>query len=214
MIRLDDYDVLVACEESGMVRDALRRAGVRAISCDLGPSRRPGPHWQGDVRHIIGRPWRGLIAHPVCRYLANSGSKHLYRRIDGVWAVENGRDEERWRLLQEGADFFNLFSNARHIPRRAVENSIMHGHAIALTTGRRADQYTQPWMFGDPFTKAAGWWLEDLPRLVATHTRADYEAIHAKCWRMGPSPDRERLRSETEPGLAGAIGLQWGPLLR
>jgi hypothetical protein len=156
MTRIEDYDVLVACEESGMIRDALTAVGVRAISCDIKPTRRPGPHYHGDVRDILPlRHWRGLIAHPVCKFLANSGAKHLYRRIDGVWAKEHGPDPERWANMEAGAEFFNLFWNADHIPMRAVENSIMHGHALELTAGRPADQYTQPWWFGDPFTKAA-----------------------------------------------------------
>lgn len=211
MIDPTKYDVLVACEESGMVRDALIAVGVRAISCDLKPTRRPGPHHQGDVRDLIPlRHWRGLIAHPVCKYLANSGSKHLYRRINGVWAKEYGPDPERWAQMREGAEFFNLFRDAEHIRIRAIENSIMHGHAIKLV-GRKADQYTQPWMFGDGFTKAAGWWLYGLPKLKQTHRKSDYPEIVAKCWRMGPSEDREQMRSETEPGVAREIARQWGP---
>jgi hypothetical protein len=210
-MKLQDYDVLVACECSGIVRDALIAAGVRAISCDIKPTRRPGPHYHGPVQEILHlRHWRGLIAHPVCKYLANSGAKHLYQRINGVWAKEHGRDPDRWTKMEAGADFFNLFHKATHIPFRAVENSIMHGHALKLI-GRGADQYTQPWMFGDAFTKAAGWWLHGLPKLVRTHSKADYEKIEPKCWKMAPSPDREEKRSETEPGVAKAIATQWCP---
>lgn len=210
-MNVQDYDVLVACEESGMVRDALIAVGVRAMSCDLKLTRRPGPHYQGDVRDILpSRHWRGLIAHPVCKFLANSGAKHLYRRINGVWAKEHGPDPERWAKMADGAGFFRLFLDADHIPLVAVENSIPHGHAVKLM-GRSADQYTQPWMFGDPFTKAAGWWLKKLPKLKATHQKSDYDEIHPKCWKMGPSPDREEKRSETEPAIARAIALQWGP---
>lgn len=213
MTRVEDFDVLVACEESGMIRDALTAVGVRAISCDIKPTRRPGPHYHGDVRDILPlRHWRGLIAHPVCKFLANSGAKHLYRRINGVWAKEHGPDPERWANMEAGAEFFNLFWEAEHIPMRAVENSIMHGHAMELTAGRPADQYTQPWWFGDPFTKAAGWWLHRLPKLIRTHSKSDYSKIEPKCWKMGPSPDREEKRSETEPGVASAVARQWGPL--
>lgn len=214
-MNIENFDVLVACEESGMIRDALIAVGVRAISCDLKPTRRPGPHYHGDVRDILpARRWRGMVAHPVCKYLANSGAKHLYRRIDGVWAKEHGRDPERWALVEEGARFFNLFRDADHIPLRAIENSIMHGHGQALTAGRPADQYTQPWMFGEPFTKAAGWWLYGLPPLVAQTKKSDFEKITAKCWLLPPSPDREQKRSETEPGVARAVAAQWGPIFR
>ena len=211
-MNIEDYDVLVACEESGMVRDALIAVGVRAISCDLKPTRRPGPHYQGDARDIVpARHWRGLVAHPVCKYLANSGAKHLYQRVNGKWAKEHGRDPERWANLEAGAEFFRLFLNAEHIPMRAVENSVMHGHALKLV-GALPRQYTQPWMFGDPFTKAAGWWLRGLPKLKSTHKKSDFEIVEAKCWRMPPSPDREQKRSETEPGIASEIAKQWGPL--
>jgi hypothetical protein len=209
--RLEDYDVLIACEESGMIRDALIAVGVRAISCDIKPTRRAGPHYHGPVQDILHLShWRGLIAHPVCKYLANSGAKHLYRRINGVWAKEHGPDPERWEKMEAGVRFFNLFRDAEHIPLRAIENSIMHGHAIERI-GRTADQYTQPWWFGEPFTKAAGWWLYGLPNLKREFNKADYEKIEPKCWKMGPSEDREEKRSETEPGVARAVARQWGP---
>lgn len=212
MIRIEDHDVLVACEESGMVRDALIAAGVRAISCDLKPTRRPGPHYHGPVEDILPlRHWRGMVAHPVCKYLANSGAKHLYRRINGVWAKEHGPDPERWANMEAGARFFRLFSEAHHIPLRAVENSVMHGHGLKLV-GSLPKQYTQPWMFGDGFTKAAGWWIYGLPKLKRTHNKSDFEKIEPKCWKMGPSEDREQKRSETEPGVAREIARQWGPL--
>lgn len=210
-MNIQDYDVLVACEESGMVRDALIAVGVRAMSCDLKPTRRPGPHYQGDVRDILpARHWRGMIAHPVCKILANSGAKHLYRRVDGVWSIKNGRDPERWAALEKGVQFFKLFLDADHIPMVAVENSIPHGHAVKMI-GRGADQYTQPWWFGEPFTKAAGWWLKNLPKLKREREKASYPEITAKCWRMGPSDDREEKRSETEPGVAAALARQWAP---
>jgi hypothetical protein len=208
---ITDFDVLVACECSGMIRDALIAHGIRAISCDIKPTRRPGPHYHGPVQDILHlRHWRGLIAHPVCKYLANSGAKHLYRRINGVWSVDHGRDPERWARMEEGARFFNLFRDADHIPRRAIENSIMHSHALRLV-GRRADQYVQPWWFGEPYTKAAGWWLYGLPLLKREFDKSDYPEIKPKCWLMSPSDDREEKRSETEAGVALAVARQWGP---
>lgn len=215
-MRIENFDVLVACECSGIVRDALIDAGVRAMSCDIKPTRQPGPHYEGDVRDVLpSRHWRGLIAHPVCKFMANSGAKHLYRRINGKWAKENGRDPERWRNMEEGVKFFNLFRDADHIPMRAVENSIMHGHAIKLV-GRTADQYIQPWWFGEPFTKAAGLWLYGLPPLIRLFDKSYYAArgikIKPKAWLMGPSEDREEKRSTTEIGVAQAVADQWGPL--
>jgi hypothetical protein len=214
-MRIEDYDALVACERSGIVRDALERAGVRAVSCDLFPTQRPGPHYQGDVREILPlRHWRLLIAHPVCKYLTNACAKHLYRRVNGVWSIKHGPDEDRWQKMREGAAFFLQFEQADHIPMRAVENPIMHGHAIAII-GRKPDQYIQPWMFGDPFSKATGLHLTRLPKLVAEKRKSDYAPgeIKQKVWLMPPSEDREEKRSETEPGIARAFAEQWGPLV-
>lgn len=190
--------ILVACECSGEFRDALIALGHDAISCDLKPTRKPGPHYQGDVRDILYDHWDGLIAHPVCRRLANSGVRWLHER------------PEYWPEMEKGAEFFKLFLNARHIKRRAVENPVMHGHALKLV-GRKADQFVQPWWFGDPFKKATGWWLDGLPKLVRTHQITDYAPgeIKAECHLMTPGPDREEKRSKSYPGHARVATLQW-----
>lgn len=191
--------ILVACEEWGRVRDALIAAGHEAMSCDLKPTKVPGPHYQGDVRDVLYESWDGLIAHPTCRFLTNAGVRWLHT------------DPARWEQMCAGADFFNLFLNAKHIPRRAVENPIMHKYAAALI-GRRADQFIQPHWFGDAFQKATGFHLEGLPKLIRAHWPKDYPAgtvFEQECWLMGPSAERESLRSRTYPGVARAIAEQW-----
>lgn len=207
--------ILVACECSGVIRDALLALGHDAMSCDLKSTRAPGPHYEGDVRDVLYDRWDALIAHPVCKYLTNAGAKHLYKRINGVWAKEHGTDEERWRLMREGAAFYKLFNDADHIPLRAIENPIMHGHAMREIGITKDDiQYVQPWMFGDPFSKATGFRLVGLPRLIPTHKKSDYPAgsIKQEVWLMAPSDDREEKRSNTYPGIAKAIAQQWfGP---
>jgi len=204
--------ILVACERSGRFRDALRALGHDAWSCDIEASRAPGPHLQCDAREVLHYPWDGLIAHPVCKYLTNAGAKHLYRRINGKWSKNHGRDPERWLKMEEAAAFFNLFRDATHIPLRAIENPIMHGHAVELV-GRKADQYAQPWWFGDPFSKATGWWLYGLKKLKREYEKTWYEErgikIKQECWLMAPGADREEKRSETYPGMARACSLQW-----
>lgn len=190
--------VLVACEVSGTVRDAFLALGHEAISCDLKPTQSPGPHHQGDVREILGQPWDLLVAHPVCRYLTNSGVRWL------------GTEEGRWEKMGQACEFFLLFENANHIPRRVVENPIMHGHALRRI-GRRADQFIQPWMFGDPFKKATGLWLTGLPLLKGFRSLASYaEPPRQECWLMGPSEEREEKRSKTYPGIARALAWQYG----
>lgn len=201
----------ILCECSGTVRDAMIALGIDAVSVDLKPTRKPGPHIVGDAVEQSQRRWAGVIAHPVCKYLTNAGAKHLY--IDG--RKENGLYEPRWDDMRKGAAFFNAFkkSNAPYI---AIENPIPHQHARALIGA--PTQYVQPWWFGDPFFKATGWWLEGLPPLVPTNKLVPPKpgTEEHKRWsmvhRMPPGPDREELRSNTFPGHAGAMAFQWGLL--
>lgn len=113
--------VAVMCECSGTIRDALIARGIDAVSIDLKPTRKPGPHIQGDALDHLHRRWAMVIAHPVCRVLTNAGAKHLY--IGG--RKENGREPQRWADLQKAAAFFNAFTkaNARCI---AIENPVPH----------------------------------------------------------------------------------------
>ncbi len=202
MIWLPEYadTWLIACERSGRIRDAMLAQGHKAISCDTKPTRSPGPHLQCDVREILHWPWPGMIAHPVCRYLTNAGVR---------WLIER---PERWQLMVEGAEFYKLFSEAHHIPLRAVENPIMHKYAAELI-GHRADQFVHPWWFGSPFQKATGFKLYGLPRLPCERAKWSYPHIEQAVWKMGPSEDREEKRSETDIQVARAVAQYWGPLL-
>ena len=191
--------VLVACESSGIVRDEFLKLGHDAISCDLKPTERPGPHHQGDVREILGQPWDLLVAHPVCRRLANSGVRWLHER------------PEYMAQVRPAAEFFMLFDQAKHIPMRAVENPVMHKYGRAIV-GRKADQYFHPHFFGSPFQKLTGLWLHGLPGLIRTHWPKDYPpgtAFVQAVWLMGPSPTREEDRSRTDPLIAKAMAEQW-----
>jgi len=200
---------LIACERSGVMRDAFLAVGIDAVSCDLMPTRVEGPHIQGDALEQIGRRWAGVIAHPTCRYLTNAGVKHLYR--DG--RKENGRYEPRWADMRAGAVFFNAFKTA-NAPCIAIENPIAHGHALALIG--RPSQVVQPWWFGDKAFKATCFWLYGLDKLEKTHDLILPEAgtPEWKRWsavhRMAPSADREEKRSQTFPNLARAVAWQWG----
>ncbi len=199
----------VMCECSGTVRDALLARGIDAVSIDLKPTRKPGPHIQGDALEHLHRRWAGVIAHPVCRVLTNAGAKHLY--IGG--RKENGRAPQRWADLHKAAAFFNAFKNA-NATRIAIENPIPHEHARALIG--RPSQYVQPWWFGEEAFKATGFWLYGLPPLQATNklTPPKPGTDEHKRWsfihRMPPGPDREEKRSNTFPGIANAAADQWG----
>lgn len=180
-------NVLVACEFSGIVRDAFIKAGHEAVSCDLLPSETPGMHILGDVRDILDFGWDIMIAHPPCTYLAASGARW--------WS---GRQWEQ----AEAIEFVRLLMNAP-IERIAIENPIGKLSSVI----RKPDQIIQPWMFGHGETKATCLWLKNLPKLCPTDIvdgRAD--RIH----RMPPGPERWRERSRTYPGIAEAMADQWG----
>ena len=116
--------VLIACEFSGIVRDAFIERGHDAFSCDLLESERQGPHIMGDVLKILNDGWDLMIAHPPCTYLANSGVHLLYKQ------------SERWKGLISGAVFFRDLLNA-DIPKIAVENPIMHKYAVQIIENHR-----------------------------------------------------------------------------
>jgi hypothetical protein len=209
--------VLIVGECSGRMRQAFRRRGFDARSCDLKPAEDGEQvyHYQGDIHHLHPKtPWMwdldGLIAHPVCRRLANSGAKHLYVGM----RKENGIDPQKWADLEAAVENYRAFKAipARH---KAVENPIMHEHAARLI-GKRADQFVQPWWFGEPFFKATGFDLENLPKLVPTNklTPPKPGTPEHKAWsavhREPPGPEREANRSRSFVGICEAAAEQWG----
>ena len=194
-------NILIACEYSGRVRDAFIKKGHRAISCDLLPTDRPGPHYQGDVRDILNLDWDLLIAHPECTYLANSGVCHLHT------------DSSRWEKLDKGSEFFKLLLNS-NIPKKCIENPIPHKYAVERI-GRKYDQIVQPWMFGHTEQKATCLWLEGLPLLTETNNVKKEMLLlpdneRQRLHYLPPSADRWKIRSTTFQGLANAIAEQWG----
>jgi hypothetical protein len=214
--------VLVACEYSGIVRDAFAARGWEAWSCDLLASERPSPfHYQGDVNDLLTESWDLLIGHPPCTYLTNSQNRHLYTgktRAENI-ALGYVRDEERWEQMREGAAFFNMLWNA-DVPHICLENPTMNGHAQKLVGGR-ATQTVQPWQFGTPESKATGLRLKNLPPLVENpdaqevlaHGLTLPDKVFQRVHRLPPSPTRWKERSRTFPGVAQAMADQWGPLL-
>jgi len=189
--------VLVACEFSGIVRKAFRRAGHDAWSCDLLPAEDGGEHIQGDAVKRLNDGWDLLIAHPPCTRLCNSGVRWLSER-------------NLWAELAEAAEFFSAFLNAP-ISHIAVENPIMHCHAKALIREYYpASQIIQPWQFGHGETKAICLWLKGLPLLTPTDISAGREARVHRC---SPGPDRWKERSRFFPGIAQAMAAQWGRII-
>jgi len=202
--------VLVACEHSGTVRDALIRHGHDAMSCDILPTDTPGLHYQGDVRDLIDGSWEWdmVIAFPPCTHLAVSGAKHFaQKRADG--------------RQQEGIDFFMLFTRL-DCPRVAIENPV----GIMSSIYRKPDQIINPWQFGDPFSKTTCLWLKGLPLLTPTKVVDKGEFYTSPSGKRLPtwygdavgkdgkklaygSEEMRRIRNKTFPGIAAAMASQW-----
>ena len=199
--RVEPLSILVACESSGAVRDALTALGHTAMSCDLLPSETPGWHYRGDVREVLKDSWDLMIAHPPCTYLSSSGMH---------WTTRGLRDP---RLTEDALAFVRLLLDAP-IPKIAIENPV----GVISTRIRPADQYVQPYQFGDDASKKTGFWLKGLPILVPTKLIPPRLINGKSRWanqtdsgqnKLGPSDDRWKERSKTYPGLAAAMALQW-----
>lgn len=183
--------VLIACEYSGVFRDAFIAEGHDAMSCDLLPTESPGPHCQGDLFDVIDYPWDLAIFHPECTHLAVSGSRHFEaKRMDG-------------RQQAAVSFFMRIVRRSEHIPMTAIENPV----CIMSSMYRKPDQIIQPWQFGHGETKATCLWLKGLKPLVPTDI---VEGREARIHRMPPSPDRWKERSRSYTGIAKAAAEQLG----
>lgn len=186
--------VLIACEESGTVRNAFESKGHSAWSCDLLPSRDNSPyHFQMGILELLAMnsEWDLLIAHPPCTDTAVSGARHFAEKI---------ADGRQARAIQ----FFMALVSTR-VSKWAVEQPI----SILSTVYRKPDQIIQPWQFGHGETKATCLWLHGLPLLRPTNIVAGRsDRIH----KMPPGPNRARERSKTYQGIADAMAEQWGAL--
>lgn len=191
--------VLIACEYSGIVRDAFIKKGHNAISCDLLPSDSDfGEHYQGDVLDILMDGWDLMIAHPPCTYLCNSGVGWIKK------------DPSRMEKVVEATKFFHKLQDAR-IPKICIENPIPHKYGV----GKSYSQIIQPWMFGHTERKATCLWLKNLPELKETKNvkeemlklpKKEQQRLHY----LPPSKDRWKIRSTTYSGIAEAMAEQWG----
>jgi len=159
------------------------------MSCDLLPTDVAGPHYQGDVRDVLGDGWGLMVGHPPCDHLAVSGAR---------WFKEKRADGRQ----QAAIEFFMLLANA-DIPRICLENPV----SIMSTKYRKPDQIIQPWQFGHGETKATCLWLKNLPLLTPTNI---VDGREARVHRMPPTPDRWKERSRTFVGVAKAMAAQWG----
>lgn len=195
--------VLIACEFSGLVRDAFIARGHDALSCDLLPSERPGPHYQGDVRDVLYEGWDLLIGHPPCTYLSRAGAR---------WWKVPGRSE----LARQARDFvLELYSAP--IEHIAIENPI----GLLNRLWRYPDQTIQPYQFGEPYSKATCLWLKGLPPLKPTKVLSSYVPYLPSNVGYGARKGQKhskgvvysaRNSSRTFVGIAEAMAAQWSNL--
>ena len=196
--------VLVACEFSGIVRDAFLARGHDAVSCDILPTESEGPHIQGDIieaLEVLDDDFDLMIAHPPCTHLAVSGARHFEEKR------KDGRQ-------QEGIDFFMKMINAP-IKKIAVENPV----GIMSNVYREPDDIINPWQFGDEFSKKTCLWLKNLDPLIPTEIVEKGDIVTAKSGKrmakwysesFSLSPDeRAKIRSKTFPGIAKAMAAQF-----
>lgn len=205
-----DFKILIACEYSGITRDAFIRAGFDATSCDLIESEKPGKHYKGDVFEIINDGWDMMIAHPPCTYLSFAGTKY--------WN-ESDRMYKRLNALEFFAKLIDAPIN--HI---CIENPM----GIADSVIRKHDQIIHPYFFGDDSMKRTCLWLKNLPKLIHNKDNSlfnDFEKTH--CEKPKPiyiektgkvryfteAKHSGHIRSKTFSGIAQAMANQWGKYL-
>ena len=194
--------VLVACEYSGVVREAFAKKGHDSWSCDLLPTDQPSDkHIQGDVLEVINRGWDLIIAHPPCTHLSLSGAKY--------WAEKraDGRQQKAIKFVEDIWD-------AENCPRICIENPV--GALTKHSKLGKASVYIQPYEFGHAEQNRTGLWLKGLPKLKGTKF-IDVKGLpnkerHRLHW-LPPSKDRWKIRSTTFQGIADAMADQWGGLV-
>tara|TARA_B100001146_G_C16139519_1_gene416089 strand:- start:91 stop:747 length:657 start_codon:yes stop_codon:yes gene_type:complete len=199
----DPKKILIACETSGIVRNAFLARGHDAWSVDVLPSEdKSNRHIIGDARDHLNEGWDFLmVAHPPCTRLCNSGVRWLHKPPEGR------TKSEMWEELEEAANLFAAFLHAP-IDRICIENPVMHKHAKArIRDYREFSQSIQPWQFGHGEVKRTCLWLKNLPKLKPTKI---VDGREARIHRMPPSADRWKERSRFFTGIAEAMALQWG----
>lgn len=207
LMRTDQFKILVACEYSGRVRDALTAKGFDATSCDIIPSRTPGKHYQGDVRDILNDGWNMLIGFPPCTFTTNANTK---------WRG----DLQRFKNACQAMIFFaELF--AAPIEHIALEQPV----GMISTCFRKPDQIIHPYYFKGNELKKTCLWLKNLPKLVhqptdslfekSTHGKLDKAFTENRKNRQSQWMNNNRKeRSTLFPSIATAMADQWGDYIK
>ena len=190
--------VLIACEFTGLVREAFRRKGHDAWSCDILDTELPGKHIKGDCIEHLNDGWDLMIAHPPCTYITKAGARFLmvYRKLD----------TDRYKHGIEAVLFFNKLLNA-NIPKICIENPI----PMKIYNLPQYSQIINPYEFGLPYKKATCLWLKNLPPIHATVISLPaYPTTTPGCWFQATGKNKSKTRSRTFPEIAEAMAAQWG----
>lgn len=206
--------ILIACEMSGIIREAFSHIGWDAWSCDLQDTVLPGKHIKSDVLDILGEGWDLMIAHPPCTYLTITGNKWFLDPSDKN--KPHPRFPDRLYRQKKAVTFFMELNNAP-IPHIAIENPI----GFMSTFYRKADQIIHPYQFGHNISKATCLWLKNLPLLRPTEIVEPEMVILKSGKKMAkwyadslklPQAEWSNYRSKTFQGIANAMATQWGDL--
>jgi hypothetical protein len=216
-------NILVACEESQVVTNELRKMDHNAFSCDVLPCSGNNPQWHimndvipllngscsfctmdGKQHNIMGN-WDMIIAFPPCTYLSNAGARHLWKNHE--------LNQERYKKGLEAKEFFMQFYNA-DCDKIAIENPT----PSKIYELPEKSQVIQPWQFGHPFTKRTQLWLKGLLPLIPTNIvtpekswcpSGSYSGKHNEKYKGMFTKDRPKNRSKTFQGIAAAMAEQW-----
>lgn len=222
--------VLIGYSRCPLTRAAFERAGCEAWTCDLLSALDNSPrHIQGDIWDVVQEQWDAAIFHPMCTYLT----------VSAAWAFGDGPYHQKVKpetLVGEARryardDALENFRRLLALPYpKAIENP---APSFASKAIRPPDQTIQPYQFGDDASKRTGLWLDGLPklrptswcppRIVINNSFGDANTFKVERWanqtdsgqnRLPPSEDRWLERSKTYPGIAAAMGAQWGEYLQ
>ena len=190
--------VLIACEYSGIVREAFKKKGHDAVSCDVIPTETVGNHIQDDVLKHLDKQWDLMIAHPPCTYLSNAGARFLYPK--------GKLNKDRLKLGQEGKNFFMALHNA-NINKICVENPI----PSKIFELPKYSQIIQPYEHGHPIQKRTCLWLKNLPKLQTTNIVDIRQSTKIPGnWFNKGGKERQKNRARFFEGIASAMANQWG----
>ena len=204
--------ILLACEYSGVVRDAFRSKGHDAWSCDILPSDADKKyHYQCDIFEVIDKDWDMMIAFPPCTYLSVSGNRWFNARYAKKFPT---RQQDR----EDAKEFFMALANAP-IGKICIESA----QGIMSTCWRKPDQIIHPYQFGHAAAKRTCLWLKDLPPLMPTEiVEPEYITYksgktmpkwYADIGAAKPPPEvRRKLRSRSFQGIGDAMANQWSTI--